>query len=184
MPLAARLSGLAFAGTAAAHVLAYRLAYPDAAARRHALAASGHADAPWLATAALAGAVAALVFVVLQGRGQTSWARLVRRLVPLQLCCFVLLEVCERWFSGHGVTHLVEERVFVLGLALQIAVALLLASVAAAVLAVVRKLWAPRRRLLWPLVGARRLPLRSLTVPRSDRHCSGEARAPPVASVS
>ena len=77
----------------------------------------------------------------------SAFPGLARFLVPLQLACFGALEVCERLLTGHGIAQLVTARVFLIGLALQVVVALVLALLAAALLRLARKLlWLARGR--------------------------------------
>jgi hypothetical protein len=127
---------LALIGTLAGHSLGYRAAVPDAHAREHVLAASGHA---YLEYAPLAvGLCSAAVFLAFlatilgsflgRERGSGAQAKLVAAVPPL---AFVVQEVLERYLhEGHVHWQLLVSAPFVLGLLAQLPFALLAAAVA------------------------------------------------------
>ncbi len=117
------------AGLLAGHALAYRLAIPDGNARAHALAHSGHR---YLAYAPLALAVClTLVLAALALRALAAFRGEGRRSAPpaifavLPPAAFVLQEHLERLVhSGHLAWTVALAPTFLLGLALQLPVAL------------------------------------------------------------
>lgn len=133
------LGGLACAGVAAAHWIAYLLAPPRADAHAHghthgeALAATGHDLWPYLVAVAAGAFVAALSgFVsdrVGESRGASGaslWRHAAARLVPVQVLAFAGLELLERVLfadSGHA-GSLLGQPVLWVGIALQVLCAL------------------------------------------------------------
>jgi hypothetical protein len=143
------LPGAAFAASSSAHGLAYLLAFPQGLLRRQVLAETGHSY--WAAAVALA-MVCALVAGVTTitehvGRGirhdrpRNPWqvyrAALVR-LAALQSVVFVLQEVLERVRAGAPVSELLHGNFLAIGVAIQLAVAL--------VVALVSRCWASREK--------------------------------------
>jgi hypothetical protein len=116
---------LMLAGSQVAHVLAYRIVYPEANVRLHALLETGHGYMSALPLAlGVAGAVVALslaaaVADAARGRG-------VRPLPPwafalLPVTGFALQEYIERWLAwGFFPWYAAEQPTFVLGIALQL----------------------------------------------------------------
>jgi hypothetical protein len=124
------LGGLAGSGIVAAHCLAYALAEPHGHDRAMLMDATGHRF--WSVVAAislglgLAGVAAFLARTVHPAAGARRvdlFGFAVSRLMALQVGGFVLLEVSERFFFGHGISSLPAERAFVAGVVLQIVVA-------------------------------------------------------------
>jgi hypothetical protein len=129
------LGGLAAGGVAAAHILAFIVAAPDPVRRDWLLEETGHAAWPLVVSVALAALVVALArFAV--GRIHRSdrpsagalWRLTAGRLIALQTFGFVGLEAVERLASGHGLSGFLAEPVVLIGVALQILVALAAAA--------------------------------------------------------
>jgi hypothetical protein len=125
------LGGLAAGGVAAAHVLAFIVAAPDPVRRGRLLEETGHAMWPVIVSVALAALVVALArFAV--GRIHRSdrppagamWRLTAGRLMALQTLGFLALEAVERLASGHALIGFLGEPVVLIGVALQIFVAL------------------------------------------------------------
>jgi hypothetical protein len=134
------LPGAAFAGVVIAHGLAYLLAFPQVLLRQQVLAETGHSY--WAAAVALA-MVCALVATVTTiaehvGRGirhdrpRNPWqlyrAALIR-LAALQSVVFLLQEVLERVRAAAPVSELLHGDFLVIGLAMQLVVAIVIARV-------------------------------------------------------
>ena len=120
---------LVFAGSQAAHALAFRLVYPQAGLRLRALLASGHAYAGWLPLVlACAGAVALVSLAVAANdaaRGRAARELPAWAFALLAPACFALQELLE--LSLHTGTlgwHAVLAPTFLPGLALQLPFAL------------------------------------------------------------
>jgi hypothetical protein len=131
LPTRLWLGGLAAGGAALTHVLAFMVAAPDPVRRGRLLEETGHAAWPAIVSVALAALVVALArFAV--GRIHRSdrlppgavWRLTAGRLMVLQILGFVALEAVERLASGHGLGQLLGEPVVIIGVALQILVAL------------------------------------------------------------
>ena len=179
--------GAGVAGVVAAHAIDYRIAYPDAVDRAHALAASGHGYWPLATSAAILGAGLAAAGAVV--RGATGSRRRARgtELAAFQVTLFALIEVGERVAAGRSpaaLPHMLTERTFLLGVGVQ----LVLAAIVAAALALFHRfgqqvacsLGRVARRRIRP---ARARLLRSpspLLAP--GFRSSGGARAPPLAA--
>jgi hypothetical protein len=132
------LGGLASMGVVVAHALAYVVAAPDDVERAELLSSTGHGL--WWVTIAVAMAAwsAALADFIgsrmSSARGREShpralYQRVARSLVALQAGGFILLEAAERWLSGEPLGSLVGEPVALIGLLLQVVVALLGAGI-------------------------------------------------------
>jgi len=177
------------AGTEAAHALAYRLVFPDAAVRLHVLALTGHGYLGWLPVVLGVGGAVGLIGFAFAVR-DVACGRHVRELTPaafalLPPLAFALQEVLE--LSLHTGTfgwHAFAEPTFLPGLALQLPFALL-AYVAARLLlrAAVR---------LGRLLGARPVGAFASRPAMFGNHVAGHGRggqgsaprAPPLAVVS
>jgi hypothetical protein len=129
------LGGLAAGGVAAAHILAFIVASPDPVRRGRLLDETGHGAWPVIVSVALAGLVVALArFAVGRIRDSdrpapaTLWRLTAGRLMALQSLGFVALEAVERLISGHGLGRLMTEPVVLIGVALQVLVALVAAA--------------------------------------------------------
>jgi len=179
--------GAGVAGVVLAHATDYRLAYPDAVDRAHALAASGHGYWPLATSAAVLGAGLAAAAAVVRGAVGTSRPTRFAGLAAFQVTLFALIEVGERLAAGRSpaaLPHMLAERTFLLGVGVQLAVA----AVVFAAAALLQRLG---RRVVTSLRSASRRPA------RSDRPCwrpvstllatgyrtAGGARAPPVAAA-
>lgn len=127
------LGGLACAGVAAAHWIAYLIAPPDGHSHAHGMAATGHKLWPYFVAVAAGAFVAALGGFVSDrfgdrpgASGASLWRHAAGRLVPAQVLAFVCLELAERALfadPGHGGTLLTEPVLWV-GIALQVLCAL------------------------------------------------------------
>jgi hypothetical protein len=175
-------------GTQVAHVIAYRIAYPEATVRWRELVLTGH-DYTSYAPHAL-GVIAAMQIVGLgavvadacrRSRPQPVPAWAFALLPPLG---FALQEVTERWVAGASDAWLVvQEPTFRIGLALQLPFALLAFLLARLLLRVARSVGAalaPQRFVLRPppLVHRARelVEARRSSVPASGR----TTRGPPL----
>ncbi|MGH2723927.1 MAG: hypothetical protein ACRDI0_06610 [Actinomycetota bacterium] len=128
------LGAMAGSGIALAHVVAFRLAVPHEAEREALLHSTGHAWWPALPAIAVAGVVATFIHLALWRRsgGAPSLggvlAHAAARLILVQVLGFGLLEFVERILSGHGPLDLVREPAFLIGVGLQVVVALAIAA--------------------------------------------------------
>lgn len=138
------LGGIACAGVALAHSVAYRLAAPDPHAAARLLESTGHRY--WGSTVLVA---AILALGGLAGFGTNRWRsapaaatgtlvwRYARRLTWLQAGLFLVLEATERGLASTSPVELLSEPAVRIGLALVVVVALLgalaLALLAAAI---------------------------------------------------
>ncbi|HEU5224272.1 MAG TPA: hypothetical protein VFV29_00560 [Actinomycetota bacterium] len=122
--------GLAMAGLVLGHVLAYLIAVPDPHHRAFVLQRTGHEYLPAAAEAALVLALAGMAAVVIRafgsGRrgGSDRFSRLAGRLGLVQVLAFGGLEVVERIVAGAPLRHLASDHILVIGMAMQIVVAL------------------------------------------------------------
>ena len=131
------LTGVAVAGAVVGHMLAYLLAVPEPSARVALLGATGHAY--W--TAAIAAAtvlgLASLASTLLRrfraglrpGRAQPSQsvACLAAQLAGLQLAIYLVQEVLERLEVGVPAAALLNGRLLMVGIAVQVVIAVGLA---------------------------------------------------------
>src|SRR5213075_2285179 len=111
-----------------AHAIDYRLAYPDAVDRAHALAASGHGYWPLATSAAVLGAGLAAAAAVVRGAVGRSRPTRFAGLATFQVTLFALIEVGERLAAGRSpiaLPHMLAERTFLFGIGVQLAVAAL-----------------------------------------------------------
>lgn len=121
--------GLAMAGLVLGHVLAYLIAVPDPHHRAFVLQRTGHEYLPAMAEAALVLALAGMAAVVIrafagQRRGSERFSRLAGRLGLVQVLAFGGLEVVERIVAGAPLRHLASDHILVIGMAVQVVVAL------------------------------------------------------------
>jgi uncharacterized membrane protein len=186
------LAGAAVAGAAVGHSIAYLIVAPQGRTRAMLLAGTGHG---YWSTAVAAEIVLGLLVAVStivrrfdhglrrqpRAPGEESWAWLAARLCLLQTTIFIVQEVLERTVSGHPVSLVVSDRLVLVGVLVQLAVAVLVAALLVwlgrAAEAVGRALaGAPQPRpvqlpvLLWPVT-----PVRPRSRPRGVRG----SRAPP-----
>ena len=124
------LGGLAAFGIVAAHCLAYIIIAPDGEKRALLMDATGHNFWGLVFALALGAGMAGMSGVLVRSQLSTAdhpqvnlFAFAALRLTVLQLGGFALLEATERLFVGEG-AHALLEPVVLVGLALQVAVAL------------------------------------------------------------
>ncbi len=126
------LGGIACAGVAAAHWVAYLIAPPGGHTHAEGLAATGHRLWPYL-MAVFAGAFVAGLGGFVANRlseggasGATLWRHAVVRLVPIQVVAFVVLEIVERALFADPThsTGLLAQPVLWTGIVLQVLCAL------------------------------------------------------------
>jgi hypothetical protein len=125
------LGGLAAFGIVVAHCIAYILVAPEGEDRALLMDATGHRFWGLVFAFALGAAVAGMSFLLVRffhpstahHRKLTLFGFAAPRLMALQLGGFVLLEAIERIFMGEG-AHAILEPVVILGLAVQVGVAL------------------------------------------------------------
>lgn len=178
----ARLACFGFAPMVLGHLAAFVIAVPDHHARRELLYSTGHSGFHVIVVFALAVGCLAVSQFVRQGfktvrRGGSSWGLpSVRSLVCLQAALYLVLEVTERAMSG-GLSGLLSERPFFIGLALQILTALLailkLRAISLVVARLARTRGPSRRRIVSPR------PL-SLLVEHERFYSMISRRGPPV----
>ena len=122
--------GLAMAGLVLGHVLAYLIAVPDPHHRSFVLQQTGHEYLPAMAEAALVLALAGMAAVVIRAfapgprGGSEPFSRLAGRLGLVQVLAFGGLEVVERIVAGAPLRHLASDHILVIGIAVQVVVAL------------------------------------------------------------
>jgi hypothetical protein len=182
---AVAVAGAAWAGLVLGHLAGYAVAYPVAPARAAHLSATGHG---WLEGTAASVAVAVAVALVTVAWGALSGGRspAPRRLAPVlaavQTLAFGLVELAERGFDA---SLALTDPGFLIGLAVQVVVAL----AAAVVLALTeRGVRAAARRLRHPSSGrARRtipVPVGTIPPPRAALLVRARRRAPPASLVA
>lgn len=142
----AALTCLAPLSMIAAHIAAYQAAAPGHHAHEELFAATGHGSGWWIA-ALLVTIVTGAVLQSADKRGPYVARRrdlLLRTAVTLglvQTIAFIALEVFERAAAGAASLGILQEPVMVLGIALQIVVAVLTALVVVFLVEVVTRLW-------------------------------------------
>ena len=127
--------GAAAAGLVLGHALAYLIAIPDPHERGFALQRAGHAYLPALDQAAMMLAIAGVAAVVVRafarkGDGATErFGRLAALLVLVQTFAFAGQEVLERLVSGAPLGELAHDQILVIGVLVQVLVAIVAAGV-------------------------------------------------------
>jgi hypothetical protein len=188
------MAGVAFAGVVAGHSLTYFAALPGGNERGAYLAATGHSYWRNALVLALLLEVLGLGVVAVRGfraglRGtlpiRHSARQLALRLALIQVVAFGALEAGERLVSGAGVSGMFAHHLFVVGIAVQLLVAvagaLLLRWLAAAARAIGASL---RRGAAATACAAAGLP-GGLALPALNVACrASRGRAPPPAAVS
>jgi hypothetical protein len=185
------LGGLASAGVVAAHQLAYVVAAPDAHERAELLRAGGHGH--WSSVVAVAMGLLALGLMAFLRRGlqeapSSSAAVALRsgvavRLALLQGTGFVALEALERFGTGAGPARLWEEPAVLIGVALQVLIALATAAVVALLGRAVAR-WVARRAVPARIALRPARPvLGFVAVPAAALSGSGALRGPPRARL-
>lgn len=124
------MGALAFAAVVASHNFAYRLAAPDPHYRAELLHSTGHRYFTYIAALALGLLVVALTAFLRTGTsvrtgGRARFAYAAPRLLALQIGGFLSLEFAERAIFGHGSGGFLTEEPVVIGLLLQLLVALI-----------------------------------------------------------
>jgi hypothetical protein len=126
------VAGMAVVGVVLGHWLGYILAVPDPHLRAEILARSGHGYWMVAVKAAVMLGFASLGSVLIRHlSARTHGARpiedrpatLALQLASLQLSAFVAMETAERLAIGEPLTQLFQQHLFLLGVALQVAVA-------------------------------------------------------------
>jgi hypothetical protein len=122
------------AGLVLGHVLAYLIAVPDPHHRAFVLQQTGHEYLPAMAEAALVLALAGIAAVVIgafapepRGGSEALW-RLAGRLALVQVLAFGGQEVVERIVAGAPLRHLASDHILVIGMAVQVVVAVAAAA--------------------------------------------------------
>lgn len=121
--------GFAVAGLVLGHALSYVIAVPDPLHRDLLLQHTGHHYLPAFGQAALMLFLAAIATVVFRrsrsdAGGAERLAPLAARLALVQVGAFTAQEVLERSISGSGFADLREARILIVGVIVQVAVAL------------------------------------------------------------
>jgi hypothetical protein len=122
------------AGLVLGHVLAYLIAVPDPHHRAFVLQQTGHEYLPAMAEAALVLALAGIAAVVIRAFapgarcGSERFSRLAGRLGLVQVLAFGGLEVVERIVAGAPLRHLASDHILVIGMAVQVVVAVAAAA--------------------------------------------------------
>lgn len=140
---------LAMGGLLAGHLASYFVVAPEAHERAELLALTGHSEHSAFGTLALAVTFAALIGIFMERvrsrcDGRVSRPRVATLLWGVQTAGFVVLETWERGHGPAGVSELLHEPAFLIGLVAQLVVAL----VATAVVLLVRATAAALLRLL------------------------------------
>ena len=178
------IGGLAWSGVVLGHLVAYLVAYPAEAERVTRLADTGHGSFPLLFVSALAAipAILSLLAVrVMRGDRSPSLPSTAVWLAVIQVPAFLTMELFER---GMSFEHTLLEPALLIGLVVQVLVAVISAALVKTFVRTVVALTSRLRRLpgqaparlLAPAMGHR---LRRLVFLISARH-----RAPPLPSVS
>ncbi len=176
-----------------AHGLAYRLALPDAHTREQALAESGHGylrfSSSFFALCVALVLACAIVHALRAARGQAHRPVPIWPFLLLPFALFTVQEHTERFVkTGVFPVDAVLARTFLLGLVLQVPVALIAYAIARVVVAVAREVGrrlagAPRRSRLRPDVFRGRPSVVEVTrIPVLALRCAG--RAPPSRSFA
>lgn len=120
------LALLAFAGTLAAHSIAYWLVAPDAHHHATLLLDTGHGYWGLVTPFAMGLAAAGIAGALVSGTGSTvRFMAIARRAVTLQAGAFLAMETIERASVG-GPLLVVQEPVVLVGLAVQVVIAIAL----------------------------------------------------------
>ena len=127
--------GAAAAGLVLGHALAYLIAIPDPHQRAFALQRTGHAYLPALDQAVMMLAIAGAATIVVRAfsrkgdRATERFGRLAALLVVVQTCAFAGQEVLERLVSGAALGELAHDQILVIGVIVQVVVAIVAAAV-------------------------------------------------------
>jgi hypothetical protein len=127
--------GAAAAGLVLGHALAYLIAIPDPHQRAFALQRAGHAYLPALDQAVMMLAIAGVATVVVRafarrgGGANERFGRVAALLVVVQTSAFAGQEVLERLVSGAPLGELAHDQILVIGVLVQVLVAIVAAGV-------------------------------------------------------
>lgn len=180
------IGALAFVAVIASHNLAYWLAAPDPHYRAELLHSTGHRYFVYVSAIALGLLVATLTSFLRTGAHQRGsmlarFSYIAPRLLAAQVSGFLALEAGERAFLGSGVGDLLTEKPVLIGLVLQLLVALVGAASVCLVAAVAGRL---RRSRQSPRRAAPRtfaLPLEPLPLHALVAAGAATPRGPPPA---
>ena len=134
------LAGAAVVGAAVGHSIAYLIVAPQGRTRAALLAGTGHGYWSMAVAAEIVLGVLVAVSTIVRrfgegwrrqprAAGEEPWAWLAVRLGLLQTSIFVVQEVLERTVSGHPVSLVHSDRLLVVGVLVQLVVALVVAAV-------------------------------------------------------
>jgi hypothetical protein len=122
------LALVAFAGTLAAHSIAYRIAAPEPHHHASLLLETGHGYWSFVTPLAVGLAVAGIAGALLgRARYRQRFGGIAGRAVILQVAAFLIMETVERASVGGSISVL-QEPVVLIGIAVQVLVALALAG--------------------------------------------------------
>jgi hypothetical protein len=127
--------GAAAAGLVLGHALAYLIAIPDPHQRAFALQRTGHAYLPALDQAAMMLAIAGVAAIVVRAfsrtreAGSERFVRVAALLAVVQTSAFACQEVLERLVSGAPLGELAHDQILVIGVLVQVLVAIVAAAV-------------------------------------------------------
>jgi len=177
------LALLAFAGTLAAHSIAYWLVAPDPHHHATLLLSTGHGYWGIVTPLAMGLAVAGIAGALISMSGTTApFGVVAARAVASQVVAFLIMETIERASVG-GSVLVVKEPVVLAGLALQVVIAL---AIAGLLLVLTRALDSPTGSsfLVVPVRGGSQPPAARTEspVPLELRYGGALLRAPPVTS--
>lgn len=172
--------GLSTGGVIGGHALAYTLAHPLVAAREAYLSQTGHAGFELLSAVGFAAAGLALALAFVRGARREGRAPGVLTLLWIQVALFLALELSER---GFDVAAAATDPAVLLGVPVQLALAVALALVARGVVEVSYRVGVGKSP------GARRpvrvpAPVRVADPEAPDLAALGLRRAPPMLSVA
>lgn len=177
------LALLGFAGTLAAHSIAYWLVAPDPHHHASLLLSTGHGYWGVVTPLAMGLAVAGIAGALISRSGAAArFSFVAARAVALQLVAFLAMETIERATVG-GSLAVIQEPVVLVGLAVQMMIAL---AIAGLLLVLTRSLDSPMESGVLPLpeVGRSQLVTTNTQTPSSIELRYGGAllRAPPATS--
>ena len=133
------LAGAAVAGAAVGHSIAYLIVAPEGRAREVLLAGTGHGYWSTMVAAEIVLGLLVAVSTIVRHFGlglrresrppsEEPWAWLAARLCLLQITIFAVQELVERVATGHPVGEVVRDRLLFVGFLIQVAVAVLAAT--------------------------------------------------------
>src|SRR5262245_25206384 len=167
---------LALGGIVAGHAIAYALAYPIRAVRDAHLEQTGHDGFPVLLLAGLLGSGAAILWLGIRSIRHAPASPSAGALLGLQVPAFAFLELAERGFDAAAFAR---DPAVILGVLLQVVLAVAIAALARGAVAVGRLLGTPRPGC--PRTRRRIVPPRIVEPATPDPIAFGFRRAPPLA---